>query len=1391
MMSGNLRWISRTVFTVAALVGLSGFRASTEEVNRIRNDGFEETSLSSWIPQGPVKIITGQEGREVYRGKQCLLIHTAEKAITVYQEKTGVPGMGYGYRFAVRGSGRFFVRLYENNAQGNCGAPLVVENNAGPEWKEYTGELQTKNPAASDFSLVIGAEAGSDVYFDEIAVWEKTYVGGNSRFDYGMGDQSYDRLAAEPLVSRHVPWANPLAGGKLKTLVICPNSMMRGVIELAQRLEMDYTIIPTGRSDTFYGPGSFADIQPVPGYSLIVDKLARERLAPERYYDLIIVAAFSWQALPDFVRENILQRVMNGAGLLYREYSQNKIQGKAENQPKGKNFILDVLQRSTDQSSTVDRLWRQFPMNMLPLIPATDEADAMRKCIENGGTEETDGGWRGGSWWKTKGLMPLNVKCGVMGKGRVTFLDYYQGWNYLSYGRGAESWLTPHNLVTNPIYYEYYYSWLVKLCLWTAAHEGRDSDVLEVKVPEILNRETMAGTEILLPLQTAVPEAIRCEYVIRDSQGDVVHCASPEIQGVTRQITVTMPVLPWGNYTLDIWLLTSEKAKVTFVSTQFAVTDPGGIEKLTTGRDRYNDGDIITGMFSLRAPLRPGERLEASLRDSWNRILANTALTDIDGINGTFSLPLRLPLSYSIQVKVELIDSHGTVDRKSVLVGIPITENCDFYLITSGLGYAKEPGDRFVAEQVIPRFPAFNAARPWGGLLSTAQQYAQWNMPSFVYVNSQGWSGGHNAWKEGLKDGPHGPEFKTCLTAVADGLERLCQSIGSANAPFAVVGHEINCEDMLIPEFCFCERCLPRFRSWLKTIYNDDIAALNREWSSDYTDFSQVMPARLDELQECEAKGGAARWLDSRYFMYDQVWTQLYRNEALLLKSHYDRVNTQVNNAWFVQVENFTPFIWENLFKDVKGYGCEFRDYGPADSLMYEMAADFGQDRYYSGPWLDPCWSYNTGHHKMRVAPWWLLFHGARGIVMWGLGPNPDVAGGIRPLTADLSYALDYFKILHEQAAEAQEGIATLLTSSRKVRSPIAMVISSRNSFAARLAPQSDCSFRDAFESHFIALQTMGLQPQFVGQDDLTPELIREKGWKVLVLPYNRAMSIAVAQVLLDFVKSGGLLLADNQPGIFTEHGRKLETGSLAALYPSFAPELYRTQYGKGEAVYLGGQLNGAQRMILAGNFSRLYPALELFRTRSIEPPVRITDASGVDRFEVFRALFKYGTAQYLGVLQDPAIRGASTGETSFITFGAKRHVYDMRRKEYLGFTDRIETAIKPEEARVFALLPARMQAFSILPARENVKRGDTLPVTFKMEYTDGDGREIGNCVVVQVTREDGMPVRYYNRKVTGHGSYMHWDIPISLNESAGIYTISAMHVATGMKAVAEFTVGE
>ena len=57
------------------------------------------------------------------------------------------------------------------------------------------------------------------------------------------------------------------------------------------------------------------------------------------------------------------------------------------------------------------------------------------------------------------------------------------------------------------------------------------------------------------------------------------------------------------------------------------------------------------------------------------------------------------------------------------------------------------------------------------------------------------------------------------------------------------------------------------------------------------------------------------------------------------------------------------------------------------------------------------------------------------------------------------------------------------------------------------------------------------------------------KKYRALVLPYSQALSDEEAQAIREFVRNGGLLVADVRPGTCDEHGKRLERGLLDEVF--------------------------------------------------------------------------------------------------------------------------------------------------------------------------------------------------------------------------------------------------
>ena len=138
---------------------------------------------------------------------------------------------------------------------------------------------------------------------------------------YGDPNQPYDKLPGT-WETYHVKWLKPLAEGRRNVLFIVPFAESREVVELAQRLDLDYTVIMVaGRAAWAQGSGGGGGSEPTTlmgaEAEAVVEKIASRRLSLGHQYDAIVIGKVSWEAIPEKYRGLILEHVKRGTGLTY------------------------------------------------------------------------------------------------------------------------------------------------------------------------------------------------------------------------------------------------------------------------------------------------------------------------------------------------------------------------------------------------------------------------------------------------------------------------------------------------------------------------------------------------------------------------------------------------------------------------------------------------------------------------------------------------------------------------------------------------------------------------------------------------------------------------------------------------------------------------------------------------------------------------------------------------------------------------------------------------------------------------------------------------------------------------------------------------------------------
>ena len=114
------------------------------------------------------------------------------------------------------------------------------------------------------------------------------------------------------MVTPHITWAKPASDGPVKALFIVWRGGMRELVELSQRMDLEYTCLPTADARTFcedkdsYNPG-WRDLE-------TMTNDAEQKLKDS--YDVIVMANVNWSCFPLMMRYWILKKVKDGTPLI-------------------------------------------------------------------------------------------------------------------------------------------------------------------------------------------------------------------------------------------------------------------------------------------------------------------------------------------------------------------------------------------------------------------------------------------------------------------------------------------------------------------------------------------------------------------------------------------------------------------------------------------------------------------------------------------------------------------------------------------------------------------------------------------------------------------------------------------------------------------------------------------------------------------------------------------------------------------------------------------------------------------------------------------------------------------------------------------------------------------
>lgn len=965
--------------------------------------------------------------------------------------------------------------------------------------------------------------------------------------------------------SPHFPWARPYAGGELRALVLVDDRNCREVIELAQRVDLDFTYVK------FY---STLDTEWKYHGDLSIQTLAQaqERLAGEleSSFDVIVIAGLKWDHhfTPE-IRQRIEEMVAAGTGLVYIEpegFSQEDLatwpmMGVAKDKPMN---AWHGWESTADHAVTTALPWELMPRTRRMTYDPAPHGEVLASFDDG---------------------EPLLV-ASQTGKGRVLTLTYdtlthafdYRGYSaltpLLSYRGG---YLLDEFKALHHPYWELWYALLARCVTWASSRETgctiRDFQPLQ---DVMLNAEGRAENAPALactlggafrPMQGAVRWRI-----VDKLGGERLDVTEKADLAPGTSLSRPLPLLLPGTSLAFVKVMDEAGNSLAWAASHVEAQAPAGITELTTTAD-------------ILVPKTPDPALPAG-DTAWRQ------WSPAEPLDLTVGLDIVRPAPAGLQVCLDVYDTHG---RQLVRAEKPAPGDADRIgftvpladLVNSGLEAVVElrTGDRVLdrAEKrfIAPRprvwdrfsFTSWNGQYLWRSYYlfdlvasrveETGLDYAL--NGTYEYDSGKVWNDywhniGHSdlgllsAYGRevpGFVDGKFSDKAKSyaetgdeqflvrepCLNDLAwrESILAAIRERVEGRLPYGGCYDYCMGDEMSLTyytryfDYCWSEHCLGRFREWLQDRYGG-LAELNAAWGTDFGAWDQVEPLTLKQAREAE---NPASWADHRSFMND-VLAGFFGDVQATIEAVDPGAKAGLSGTQSPEAGN--GMDWWKLSQAFTYYHSYNTSWSSEMRRSFQREAGVSQSPYYLGYW--------QAGRKVEYNGFWCLLHDTKGISAW---TTPLFFYGDLTLSECGASTRDL-------VAEMKDGIWDLIREAERQHDGIAILYSQESVNAAALLDQSP-ALNDSRDAWVKIVEDLGLQYEFVSPEQIADGILespadRTSGdFRVCILPMAIALSPAEATALSSFVEQGGTVIADRDCGLTDDRCRGLRPGALDELF--------------------------------------------------------------------------------------------------------------------------------------------------------------------------------------------------------------------------------------------------
>ena len=1172
----------------------------------------------------------------------------------------------------------------------------------------------------------------------------------------------------------HCVLAEKLSGSPLKVLIVS-----------TVQLEGELFYLPSSilNAEWIRIPGLYPEFlkqsPEVINYTL---KLLKEGL--EKKPDVIILT-ISAEPFPEGVHKKILSYIENeGKGLILCGVNSYGWQGSWWNK-----YYKDVYpleggynrQRIGNMSFIKTEDYINFggiPWEVLPPIGVYKNV----KLVNNGK-----------SAWETKDGIPI-VGIKEIGKGRIVAL----GWvgMFPEVGRYAEVIQEAENDASKGIsYYERYFtSALVKLILWASKRES--PAYVTFKDDELYyNKKNKVDIEIKGNLEKVKNVEI---FLWDDEFKNIFKKTIP----CKETISIQLPDIPAGTYLIDCFLKDENNSTISWYSKSLNIKNNINL-KLEVNKKFFIPGEeaILNGIIEGEK-----EKVEILLQ---NEDVEGNVLEEVKvkpDKDRKFIWKFIFKESYS---PIQRIKAIVYSDKKMVMKGFVEISNSihkwdDFYNILWGgwdIPYLTKEYLK-IAKEIIG-IDAFVA----GGFPSSLYPLLSKEIESGLKVYWTNWFYFHPG------------ELEKDYTRTVNMLEKKVPDFHYFVNKYGSLGICVQDERHALQETPPGEEILGMFRKYLKEKYGK-IEDLNKLWGTNFTSFDEVKPLSTNDIKKDTIN--LVGWLEYR------IW---FSNLTMELDKKL--FNEAVNGL----IDKNVYYGIEGLF-DLTGHLIPYSGFNYSET-PFNLLMPYGREvvnlaRSFCDGLLSTWRGYSNSKKEYFTAPWWGILHGYRGMG-WFCG---------KTFINELGGLYKQYKWVQESTQPLKEGIGKLIINLKEKKDPVVILYSQPSIYTISILgkwvnPENLHLFLRPFNWSREALQKLliwnGINYRYISEKQINQGLLKDK--KLLILCCAVSISKETCEKIKDWVKDGGVLIADIRPGIFNEIGfpsnllnevfgvknEKFEwglqpfdylvwardtngdwkmTGWLVGEYfekslevsdgkplgeiifqDKKVPCFIYKKYGKGKVLLLNFLLSSYSRFSDQW-FTQL--GKEIIRFADIKPEIQICNEYKVPIPEHEIVRWEEGDIKYYGIFRDEK---CNQPENIYLFFDDERFNYifggvdpiegKTLSPKFLGYGNNIKLSMKNGGVLLVARIPYKIEGLEV-----KIKNVGKLPQSTKInvEVLSSSKNRSMHVINCQVFNPSGEKISNLSKNYILKDGKGEIDIPFYVNSVSGKWKIKLKEVISGIE---------